>query len=219
MNRYIIYNPFAFLPIFKFEPNKKMVDEKGNELEYYEIELNSDESRVIYHQKSEMGVKKTNIDLKRRLFFYSFELIVSAIFLLWSLYLFFSTRTDILSVLIFLVGFSLSCFLVWKNKFAIANFIYAVTAIAVMINLAVYYKNAEIVFAHIGILGFAMFFVVSFLYRIVKKRNLLNQAQFWYELENKKGKAFFFINSENDEMIKEWEFTKLRKKRKNDDKK
>ena len=69
-----------------------------------------------------------------------------------------------------------------------------------MIWLYIFYKRLEIVYQHIGILAFSFFFIVSLLYRMVKKNNLLKDQDYWFEPTNQSGKRFFIVEKGSSEI-------------------
>ena len=195
--KFIVYNPFRYIPFFRFEKMETTVIEKDDKQTIIDkVVINTDKNIMIFDGSEEAEISQIPITTKSKIFFFLYELLFSAVIFIWSLYLFLSTRTDVISLVIFVAGFLLSTIFCLKQKFILANFLISLTAITVMINLFIFYRRFEIVFQHIGILMFGFFFVVFILYRIVKKNNLMNKAKVWYEPINQNGKRFFIVESD-----------------------
>ena len=199
--KFVVYNPFRYVPFFQIENVGYTTIKEGNsEKEVEKIVIDSEKNTMIFDGVDKLEINKIPITLTSKAFFCSYEIFLSTIMFLWGLYLFFSTRTDIVTVILFLVGFFISAFACIKSKFLLANFLISLTAFLVMIWLYIFYKRLEIVYQHIGILAFSFFFIVSLLYRMVKKNNLLKNQEYWFEPTNQSGKRFFIVEKENGEI-------------------
>ena len=121
------------------------------------------------------------------------ELFLLGLAVLYMLFAFFTTKTDIFSCLIYLVGMGVAIFFVKKHKFVFAEIATALTGIVCLISLYLFFRRLEIVFNHIGML-FVSYFIVSYiLFNLHIKREIVRSSPIWSKISNFK----FFVIFDN----------------------
>lgn len=182
----LVYNPLRFIPYFAVEKSQ--------------IELHEDELVILEKNGDEINKIQSKInhfkpEQKHKIFFMFWELFLLAICVLYILFAFLITKTDLITFLVWFVGMGTALYFCKNRNFVLAEILIALTSLICLITLYMFFKNLEIVFNHVGIL-FVGYFIISYvLYNLDKKREIIRPNDtIWGEISSYK----FFIIYDNE---------------------
>ena len=185
----LAYNPINFIPYFRISNDEITYDGKNLNIAQKIKDKNGEESV----ENIEVEVEKFTPQHSHKLFFLSFEFALLFLGILYILFAFFITKTNILSFLIWICGMGFALYLVKQEKFVFAEIVTAFFSLVCLITLYMFFKRLEIVYNHIGIL-FVGYFIISYvLYNINSKLKIMKANPIWGKISNYK--FFIFYNN------------------------
>ena len=185
----LAYNPIKFFPYFRIEKSEFSVSNDNIKL-FDKIKDQNGEESI-----KELDIKFENFkpSKKHHIFFIFSELFLLALCLIYIVFAFLSTQTDIFTVAIWLWGMAVSVYLVKVGKFVLSEIAVSATCLICMISLYIFFKNFEMILNHIGILFVSYFIIYYVLFNMYIKNEIIRSNSTWGKISNYK----FFIIFDN----------------------